>query len=476
MIALDFDLRAKDLVSSVTGVWEASAPKIRALERRWRDADGAPVITQEGRYTTRAWTEWTLGFRYGSALLQHEATGETEFLEIGRRGTLEQMTNLLTHSGVHDHGFQIVSTHGNCWRMLSEGTCRESSAERSLHELALRVSGAVQARRWTALGADRGFVHSFNGPHSLFADTLRSMRSLVLAHELGHRLLEERDRAVCLLERAYAHVAATAEFAVFYGEGRDLYDERGRVAHESVFDIVDGSYRCPATQQGYSPFSTWTRAQAWILLGAAELLEYLRAPSTRCARESATDAGAAARRANAAEACERMARATADHYLQHTPTCGVPYWDTGARGLRELGDWGARAAEPENAWEPVDSSAAAIAAQGLLRLATVLGGNSKDASEARRYRAAGLTVFATLSAPRYLDDDPQREGLLLHSVYHRPGGWDFAPLRPTENATALAVPFGESSMWGDYHLRELALCVGRLARDEPLPRFFGPER
>ena len=30
-------------------------------------------------------------------------------------------------------------------------------------------------------------------------------------------------------------------------------------------------------------------------------------------------------------------------------------------------------------------------------------------------------------------------------------------------------------MWGDYHARELALYVGRLARDEPYYAFFGPE-
>jgi hypothetical protein len=28
-------------------------------------------------------------------------------------------------------------------------------------------------------------------------------------------------------------------------------------------------------------------------------------------------------------------------------------------------------------------------------------------------------------------------------------------------------------MWGDYHLRELALYVGRLAKNEPYYTFFG---
>jgi formamidopyrimidine-DNA glycosylase len=38
------------------------------------------------------------------------------------------------------------------------------------------------------------------------------------------------------------------------------------------------------------------------------------------------------------------ARATADFYLANTPTCGVPYWDTGAPGLAHLGDYLSRLA------------------------------------------------------------------------------------------------------------------------------------
>ena len=78
-----------------------------------------------------------------------------------------------------------------------------------------------------------------------------------------------------LLERLVLHARTTSRFAVYKGRGRDVWDERGRVAHESLFDVVDGSYRCPATQQGYSPFTTWTRGQAWVLLGFAEQLEFL---------------------------------------------------------------------------------------------------------------------------------------------------------------------------------------------------------
>ena len=58
--------------------------------------------------------------------------------------------------------------------------------------------------------------------------------------------------------------------------------------------------------------------------------------------------------------------AVADFYLENTPTDGIPYWDTGAPGLAHMPGALDKPADPYNEYEPVDSSAAAIAAQGLL--------------------------------------------------------------------------------------------------------------
>src|SRR6185312_11832941 len=87
----------------------------------------------------------------------------------------------------------------------------------------------------------------------------------------------ENDCEVSLLGRLVEHGKSTARYSVFYGEGRDIYDQRGRVVHECLFNPNDGNYRCPSTQQGYSPFSTWTRGLAWAICGFAEQLEFLPA-------------------------------------------------------------------------------------------------------------------------------------------------------------------------------------------------------
>jgi hypothetical protein len=463
-------LTPQALLPKIERVFALSADKIRSLEATWDRAHGAPVFTVNGRYRARGWTQWTEGFQFGAALLQFDATGESEFLEIGRARTVERMSPHLTHAGVHDHGFNNVSTYGTLWRLAQEGRIDASNWEVQFYELALKVSGAVQAQRWTALPAG-GFIHSFNGAHSLFVDTMRSLRALALAHRFGQRLLGEQDREINLLERSLQHAQATADHNVYYGKGRDCYDRRGRVAHESMFNADGGAYRGPSSQQGYSPFSTWTRGLAWAMLGFAEQLEFL----TTVADD---DLAAHGGREAVVTWMREAACATCDFYIDEAAAAdGVPYWDTGAPGLAALGDWQARPAHPYNDHEPVDSSAAAIAAQGLLRLGRLLAADRDTAGpqpasrelfeSAQRYIHAGLRVIDTLMSEPYLSTDPRHQGLLLHSVYHRPNGWDHVP-------DGSRVPRGESSQWGDYHLREVALYVQRLAQNAPYLAFFGP--
>ena len=454
-------LAPRDLAQKLEKMWDRSARTIVATERTYDAEKGSPVFTIGGKWTSRGWTEWTQGFQYGSAILQFDATGDAEFLEIGRRNTAERMAPHLSHVGVHDHGFNNVSTYGGLLRLMNEGRIAEESPwQRSFYELALKVSGAIQARRWTRIDGGGGYIYSFNGPHSLFVDTVRSLRSLAIAHQLGHVLMEENDLRVSLLERLVQHAHATARFSVYYGEGRDAWDTPGRVAHESIFNVTDGRYRCPNTQQGYSPFSTWTRGLAWAMLGFAEELEYLaHVPDAELAALGGRGAVIAPLR--------RAATVTSDFYLANTASDGIPYWDTGAPGLAAMGDWRQRPAEPFNDHEPVDSSAAAIACQGLMRLGAWL--REQGEAGADPYTRAGLAVLSRLLEEPYLGTAENHQGLLLHSVYHRPNGWDSVP-------AGRSVACGESSMWGDYHLREAALYVHRMIKGGPPLVFWTPPR
>src|SRR6202041_2871927 len=181
-----------------------------------------------------------------------------------------------------------------------------------------------------------------------------------------------------------------------------------------------------------SPFTTWTRGLAWAMLGFAELMEFVQTlPDGQ------------------PEPFTRAARACCDFYIQRASALdGICYWDTGAPQLYRLRGWQGKPADPYNDYEPVDASASAIAAQGLLRLGHLLGAAGEV------YTQAGLTVANELLQEPYLGVDPQHEGLLLQSIYHRPNGWDYI-LRDAK------IAGGEACKGDDYHLLEVCLLITR---------------
>jgi len=457
---IDKAISTESLKKPLENFWELSAQKIHLIRKEYDTSAGSPVFTVHGKYTTRGWTEWTQGFQFGSEIIQFDVTEDRSFLDLGRQATLTLMAPHITHIGVHDHGFNNVSTYGALWRLHREGRLGDNEWERHFYELALKNTGAVQASRWTRTADGGGFIYSFNGPHSLFVDTVRTLRALAVSHSLGHVLQGEHDEVISLLGRLIAHAKSTAACNIYYGEGRDSYDVRGRTAHEAVFNTNDGQFRCPNSQQGYSPFSTWTRGLSWAMAGYPELLEFLDIVDDR---ELQPFGG----RNQIEEMMLKAARATCDFYIENTSADGIPYWDTGAPELHRLGDYTSRDADPYNDFEPVDSSAAAIGAQGLLRLGRFLQQRG-DKDQGDRYWQAGLRVVKTLLDAPYLSMDDRHQGLLLHSVYHRPNGWDHIP-------EGQSVPCGESSMWGDYHVREVMLYVWRIINNQTYYTFFGKE-
>lgn len=457
MLKIDYNIKPENLKKKLELFWELSGEKIKLIDKIYDSTKGSPVFTVDGKYSTRGWTEWTQGFQFGSAILQFDATGDTYFLESGKKATLEKMAPHISHVGVHDHGFNNLSTYGNLLRLMNEGKIQFNEWEKNFYELAIKISGAVQASRWTNI-KDGGFIYSFNGPHSLFVDTIRSCRILMASHKLGHVFQGEGDVKVSLLERAIQHISATAKYSVFYGEGRDSYDVWGRTAHESVFNTNDGNFRCPNSQQGYTGFSTWTRGLAWAMTGFGEELELLQTISEN---ELSTLGG----KAEIEKMMLKAAKATCDFYIENTPIDGIPYWDTGAPNLYKLGNYLDNPSDPYNEWEPVDSSSAAIGVQGLLHLGKYLIEKGEKGT-GEKFWQAGLTVMNSLLDYPYLSTDPKHQGLILHSIYHQPNGWDNIP-------EGQKIACGESSMWGDYHAREAALYLQRIINNEEYYTFFG---
>ena len=82
----------------------------------------------------------------------------------------------------------------------------------------------MQARRWTRLPGG-GFIHSFNGAHSLFVDTIRSLRALALGHALGQRLMEEQDASLYHLSNEQAEEVRRRRQDFREGQERYATDE-----------------------------------------------------------------------------------------------------------------------------------------------------------------------------------------------------------------------------------------------------------
>ena len=157
---IDNSLKIKYLTPKLSEFWQLSGQKIQMIESEYDTDKGAPVFTVNGKYSSRGWTEWTQGFQYGSAILQFDATGNETFLNIGRENTIKKMTPHVSHIGVHDHGFNNVSTYGNLLRLMNEGKIAFNEWEKNFYELALKASGAVQASRWSKTKTGGGYIYS----------------------------------------------------------------------------------------------------------------------------------------------------------------------------------------------------------------------------------------------------------------------------------------------------------------------------
>ena len=244
---------------------------------------------------------------------------------------------------------------------------------------------------------------------------------------------------------------------MFYGDGRDAYDVRG--PHRARGDL----------QQQRRPLPLPEHAAG--LLAVQHLDPRPGVGDARLRRGAGVPRRAGRRRPGAARRpgrgdrgrCCEAARATCDFYVDNTPTDGVPYWDTGAPGLAELGDY------LEPAGRPVQRPRAGRLVGRRDRRAgpAAAGPLPRRDRRGRRYWQAGLTVCDTLFDEPYLSTDPEHQGLLLHSVYHRPNGWDHVAGR------AVACPTASRACGATTTPARSPSTCSRVATDEPYYTFFG---
>lgn len=251
---------------------------------------------------------------------------------------------------VHDLGFLFFSTHLR-WRGLGGPAARIDPL--------LIQAGKTMAMRFMERGQ---YLRSFVEPASLFIDIMMNVGTLF------HAGLETGDTH--LLDIAHRHCLTTR---------RTLVRGDGSTAHEALFDLETGECLRQSTHQGYRGDSCWSRGLAWSLYGFTRSFR-----QTRRAEYLAT------------------AIANADYYLENTPADGVTPWDYDAPASGPL------------TRSQVDTSAAAIAASGLLDLAAVI----PDPTRARAYNDFALRSLTALVDGYLGDRTPGFEGVLNGGVYH----------------------------------------------------------
>jgi unsaturated chondroitin disaccharide hydrolase len=240
------------------------------------------------------------------------------------------------------------------------------------------------------------FLRSFAAEDSLFIDIMMNVGIIFYAaRELNDKKL--RDIAV-------RHCLTTRRFLV-RGDGS--------IAHEGIFDLQTGEFLRQTTQQGYRGDSCWSRGLAWALYGFAVSSEYSRDP----------------RFLQTAEAC-------ADYYITHTPANGVPPWDYNS---------------PLENRSLVDTSAAAIAASGMLRLCRLV----SDPMKGHLYWSTAILILRTLCSQYVPFKEPKWEGILRGGIYHVHKG----------------LGVDESVMWGEYFFVEaLEQALRVFAKPDAVPR------
>ncbi len=352
------------------GAYHFAQRQVRKLIER--HPDFYPMYTVDGRWKHEGavWTHWCDGFLPGLMWIFDRRGGEANGNANFWREQAIRYTKPLESRKVDEDVHDLGFIFMSTYYRWYRLT-REPAAKEVLIE-----AGRTLAKRFQEKG---GYLRSFVADNSLFIDIMMNVGIVFYAaRETGDRMLRDIALRHCLTTR------------------RVLVRGDGSTAHEGIFDPDSGEFLRQTTQQGYRGDSCWSRGLTWALYGYSVVYEYSRDP----------------RFLETAVAC-------ADYYITHANADGIPPWDFTA---------------PKDSRNLLDTSAAAIAASGLLRLCRLL----QDGVKGHVYWSAAVRILRTLSEKYLANKDKKWEGILKGGVYH----------------VHKELGVDESVMWGEYFFVE----------------------
>lgn len=306
--------------------------------------------------------DWVMGFLSGELWLAHQLTGDARF-SAAAKARRPQFRQVLDCRKARDHDLGFVFSLSSVAEWLSTG------------DETARTMGLEAARALVGRFREEGnYIQAWNpvGPHNrdqarfangrMIADTIQNLALLHWAHrETG---------IVDFREVADLHEGTTL---------RHLVRPDCTTFHTYVFDPATGEPLRGETHQGYADDSCWARGQAWLIHGFAN-----------CYRLTGNSASLDVARKLAVKAETLMGDSK------------VPVWDY---SLSQDGS------------HPVDSSAAAVTAAGVLMIADLV-----SEEEANRWRSFGYRLLDGLLDCCDLTQVGGAQGFLAHGAGHVPAG------------------------------------------------------
>lgn len=386
------------------------------------------AYSENGFYQPTGNYGWTTGFWTGEIWLAYEYAKEKSRQEKGEQEKGRQEKSEQEKDGqeknAQEKGEQDTGMSAQAGALKAAGEVQvasflhriENKIDVDHHDMgflyspscvaAYKLNGNMDARKAALLAADQliaryhpvgEFIQawgSMDAPENyrLIIDCLLNLPLLYWASE------ETGDDKYRKIAQKHIHTAV-----------KNVVREDYSTWHTFYFDRKTGAPDHGATCQGYRDGSAWARGQAWGVYGCALAYKY-----TECGEYI------------------ELFRHVTQYFLEHLPQDMIPFWDL------EFTDGDD---------QPRDSSAASIAASGMLEMIKFM-----DEKEAAVYERYARQLMKSLYE-RYAVKDPRvSNGLVLHSTYS-----NHSPYNTCDHCGV-----DECNAWGDYFYME---AMTRLHKD-----------
>lgn len=323
-------------------------------------------------------SNWTSGFIAGNFWYMYEFTKDESWKNTALRWTAE-LEDQKNNTGTHDLGFMMYNSFGNGLRLANIP---------NYESILVKTADSLLSRYSATVGATRSWdMEGWSFP--VIIDNMMNLELLYFASQATNN-------------SKYADAATTHAETTMKNHFREDYSSY----HVVDYDPKNGEVLHKQTHQGIADDSAWARGQAWGLYGYAMVYRFTQDKKFLT-----------------------LAQNIADFYLNHPnlPKDKVPYFDFDVPGYPDIENYR-------------DSSAASVAASGLLELASYV-----SEPQASTYKSAALAMLASLASAEYSAKKDENGHFLLK---HGTGRWQ------ANHEVDAAINYGDY-----YYLEALNRCT-----------------